>query len=91
MKSAALKGVYTIQAGDGFLENLAFGLIKTFPQEKLAQTRIYLPTRRACRDVTEAFLKHTKGAGLLPRAYPLGDVDEDDFNFLFKCKLSVFE
>ena len=81
MKLATLKGVYTIQAGDGFLENLAFGLIKTFPQEKLAHTRIYLPTRRACRDVTEAFLKHTKGAGLLPRAYPLGDVDEDDFNF----------
>ncbi|MEK9904410.1 MAG: double-strand break repair protein AddB, partial [Rhodospirillales bacterium] len=81
MKSSVLKGVYTIAAGNGFLNDLAHGLKTAFADEKLAQTRIYLPTRRACRDLTEAFLRLPDSTGLLPRAYPLGDVDEDELTF----------
>ena len=81
MKSSVLKGVYTIAAGNGFLNDLAHGLKTAFADEKLARTRIYLPTRRACRDLTEAFLGLPDSAGLLPRAYPLGDVDEDELTF----------
>ena len=38
-----------------------------------------LPTRRACRALTMAFVRQSKGRPLLlPRMTPLGDIDDDD-------------
>lgn len=77
-----LTGVYAIPAGRGFLNDLAGGLTAAYAPEILSQTQIYLPTRRACRSLVEAFLDLPGEAGLLPVAHPLGDVDTDDFTFL---------
>lgn len=82
MSAAGLAGVYAIPPGGGFLDDLARGLCRAYPPETLARTKVYLPTRRACRELTEAFLALPGPAGLLPAAYPLGDVDGDDLAFL---------
>lgn len=48
----------------------------------LAETQIYLPTRRACRVLRDTFLRVTGAqAALLPRLLPLGDVDETELDF----------
>lgn len=47
--------------------------------ENLPAIRIFLPTRRACRDAQTAFLRAFDGKPvLLPKLQPLGDVDPDD-------------
>ena len=76
-----LSGIYTIPPGADFLGTLAKGLASHIPSASLGQTKIFLPTRRACRALTEAFLDGQDAAGLLPAAYPLGDVDLDDLAF----------
>lgn len=76
-----LSGIYTIPPGDDFLGVLAKGLANHIRLERLGQTKVFLPTRRACRALTEAFLDNQDAAGLLPAAYPLGDVDVDDLAF----------
>lgn len=92
MSAAALAGVYTIPAGRSFLDDLAAGLAAAYPPEVLAETRIYLPTRRACRDLTEAFLALPGDGGLLPTALALGDVDADDLAFAaFEPALGALE
>src|ERR1700734_4156748 len=48
----------------------------------LAAATIYLPTRRACRLMRDAFLHGLKkDAALLPRIVALGDIDEDEIAF----------
>ena len=48
----------------------------------LAAATIYLPTRRACRLMHDAFLGTLKGdAAILPRIVALGDIDEDEIAF----------
>jgi len=44
----------------------------------LADTVIYLPTRRAARSIAEVFACEAGGSSLLPEFRPLGDVDEDE-------------
>lgn len=78
---APLKGLYTIPPGRGFLKDLARGLSDIYPTQTLGQARVFLPTRRACRDFTQAFAAISDAAGLLPAAYPMGDIDEDDLGF----------
>lgn len=82
MTHAPLAGVFTIPVGRSFLDDLAAGLAAAYPPETLARTRVYLPTRRACRDLTAAFLNLPGGAGLLPTAQPLGDADVDSLAFV---------
>jgi len=79
--AGALTGVFSIPAGARFLDDLAAGLAAAYPPETLATARVYLPTRRACRDLVEAFLRLPGTGGLLPAAYPLGDVDTDELAF----------
>ena len=72
--------LFTIPAGAPFVDALARGLIARFgaTPERLAPVLVLLPTRRACRALTEAFLRATDGAALiLPRMVPLGDIDDD--------------
>src|ERR1700733_7044687 len=48
----------------------------------LASATLYLPTRRACRLMRDAFLDKLKGdAAILPRIIAIGDIDEDEISF----------
>jgi ATP-dependent helicase/nuclease subunit B len=75
--------IYNIPAGIPFARVLAAELLRRAgdsPHE-LPQTRILLPTRRACRTLRDAFLDITGGKPLLlPRMQPLGDVDEEELS-----------
>jgi ATP-dependent helicase/nuclease subunit B len=46
----------------------------------LASATLYLPTRRACRLMRDAFLQ-VYDAAILPRIIPIGDIDEDEIAF----------
>jgi ATP-dependent helicase/nuclease subunit B len=74
------KNVFTIPSQTAFLTALADGLLERYADRaRLADMRIYLPTRRACRLLRGEFLKASGGeAMLLPRLQPIGDVDEEE-------------
>src|ERR1700761_2757539 len=72
--------VFTIPAGVAFAGALARGLLKRAGDDPLAlaATTILLPTRRAIRALSDAFLRVTGGkALLLPRLLALADLDGD--------------
>jgi ATP-dependent helicase/nuclease subunit B len=73
-------GVFTIPAGLSFVDALAEGLLaRAADPLDLARGTVFLPTRRACRALQEAFLRAAGGrALLLPRLVPLGDLDAED-------------
>ena len=76
--------VYTITAGVPFLDALAAGILEKVGSkpEALSRVTILLPTRRACRSLSESFLRISDGKPmLLPRMTPLGDIDEDELAF----------
>ncbi|MGH6896328.1 MAG: double-strand break repair protein AddB, partial [Geminicoccaceae bacterium] len=76
-----MPGVVTIPAGVPFVEALAAGLLAEADgaPEALADARVLLPTRRACRLLAEAFVGRSGGrALLLPRIQPLGELDADE-------------
>lgn len=73
--------VFTIPPDVPFLDALARGLLAEVGDDDLAasDTIVLLPTRRACRNLRDAFLKVGGGqALLLPRMQPIGDVDADE-------------
>lgn len=73
--------IYNIPAGVPFARALAAEMMRRAEGEPhvLPQTRILLPTRRACRTLRDAFFDLTGGAPLLlPRLQPLGDVEEEE-------------
>jgi ATP-dependent helicase/nuclease subunit B len=73
--------VYNIRAGLTFADQLALGLLQETENDplSLAQIRIFLPTRRACRVLRDSFLRLTKGRPmLLPQMQPIGDVQDDE-------------
>lgn len=81
---APAPAVFTIPAGQSFVDALAQGLLQRFSEspERLAAATVLLPTRRACRSLQAAFLRASGGAALLlPRLLPLGDLDPDDLAF----------
>jgi len=67
---------------DALVDGLLHGnILDGVGEDPLALSRatILLPTRRACRTLSEAFLRQSdSGAMLLPRIRPLGDLDEDE-------------
>lgn len=70
--------VYSIDAGRPFLEDLAGALQSEFQDPlRLAEARIFVPTRRAARALGDAFAAAGRAA-LLPRIRALGDVDADE-------------
>jgi ATP-dependent helicase/nuclease subunit B len=81
--------VFTIPAAVPFLPTLTEALVggKLGVQIAddpltLAATTLYLPTRRACRLMRDAFLDVLKtDAAILPRIVALGDIDEDEIAF----------
>src|SRR5690606_15819900 len=76
-----MPGVATIPADVPFVEALAAGLLAEAEDgpHPLADALILLPTRRACRLLSEALLRRSAaGALLLPRIQPLGEIDADE-------------
>jgi ATP-dependent helicase/nuclease subunit B len=81
--------VFNIPASAPFLPTLiealnagALGFSVADDPLALAAATIYLPTRRACRLLRDAFLDGLKGdAAILPRIVALGDIDEDEIAF----------
>ena len=73
---------FNIDAGRPFLADLAQGLTEALAPlgpSALAAATILTPTRRAGRDLAEAFLAHAgAGAVLLPQMRALGDLDEGE-------------
>jgi ATP-dependent helicase/nuclease subunit B len=77
--------VFTIPAGESFVDALARGLMAEADNDPLALSAmlVLLPNRRACRALREAFLRCSGGAPLLlPRLTPLGEADEDELALL---------
>jgi len=75
--------IVTIDSGVAFVDALAARLLDHAGADpmKLAEMRILLPTRRACRALAEAFLRQSGGrAQLLPTMTPLGDMDEEELS-----------
>ena len=81
----------TIPPGVPFLDALAAGLLARTPDRQLlADITILLPTRRAARALSEAFLRETEGhALLLPRMVPLGDVDAAELDLGLAADLGL--
>jgi ATP-dependent helicase/nuclease subunit B len=81
--------VFTIPASAPFLPTLIealtggkLGFAVTGDPLALASATIYLPTRRACRLMRDAFLGARNGnAAILPRIVAIGDIDEDEIAF----------
>ncbi len=74
-------GVYNIPSGYPFLDSLASGLLQKASADpfQLCQMEVFLPTRRACSELQQAFLRQSKGnCLLLPKLSPLGDLDEGE-------------
>jgi ATP-dependent helicase/nuclease subunit B len=68
--------IATIPAGAPFLDTLAGRLLEAGP-DRLADTLLLLPGRRACLAAREAFLRVGGGRTLLlPRLLPVGEPDE---------------
>lgn len=74
--------IYSIAAHRGFADALVAGLIPRYREEGfgLARLTLLLPTRRAVRIVTEAFIRASGADGglLLPRMAVVGDLDLDE-------------
>lgn len=71
--------IYTIPSGADFLQSLVRGL-KSQLGDELIHALILLPSRRACQNLRDAFLKDADGdsAMLLPDIRPLGEVEEEE-------------
>ena len=86
MSDAAPRGergpqVYSIAAHRGFADALVAGLVPRYsePEFGLARLTLLLPSRRAERIVTEAFVRASSHSGLLlPRMAMVGDLDLDE-------------
>jgi ATP-dependent helicase/nuclease subunit B len=77
--------VYSIPAHRGFADALVAGLVPRYHEEGfgLARLTLLLPSRRAVRIVTEAFVRASGAQGgggglLLPRMAVVGDLDLDE-------------
>ncbi|MBA3835276.1 MAG: hypothetical protein H0X53_05450, partial [Sphingomonas sp.] len=80
MAEARRRAVYSIPAHRSFADALADGLIRQHGRapDALARGRILLPTNRAVRTLTEAFVRISGGGLILPRLIAIGDPELDD-------------
>jgi len=76
-----LPKVYGMPAGVPLAKVLAECLWREYKDDMLglSDVEIYLPNRRSCRSLADAFLEVSDGqATILPRLTPLGDIEDDD-------------
>lgn len=80
MPERASPQVYSIAAHRGFADALVAGLIPRYSEDDfgLARLTLLLPSRRAARGVTEAFIRLSGEGLLLPRIAVVGDLDLDE-------------
>ena len=84
LANGARPQVYSIAAHRGFADALVAGLIPRYVERDfgLARLTLLLPSRRAMRIVTEAFVRLSgatdRGGMLLPRMAAVGDLDLDE-------------
>ena len=80
MAERAGPSVYSIAAHRGFADALVAGLIPRYADRDLgfARLTLLLPSSRAIRIVTEAFVRLSGGGMLLPRMVAVGDLDLDE-------------
>lgn len=76
--------IYSIAAHRGFADALVAGLVPRYAEADLGLARLTLlvPSTRAARTISEAFIRHTGEAGqagmLMPRMVTVGDLDLDE-------------
>jgi ATP-dependent helicase/nuclease subunit B len=76
--------VYTIAAHRGFADALVAGLVPRYrePGLGLARLTLLVPSRRAARTLSEAFIRHAGEGGeaglLMPRMVTVGDLELDE-------------
>jgi ATP-dependent helicase/nuclease subunit B len=76
--------VYSIAAHRGFADALVAGLVPRYrePGFGLARLTLLVPSSRAARTLSEAFIRHAGDAGesglLMPRMIAVGDLDLDE-------------
>ena len=73
--------IYNIPAEMAFSDVLARVLLGRYRHQplQLSNVQIFLPTRRAVRNLSDSFLRQSQGkALLLPRFHTLGDLDDED-------------
>ncbi|MCX7285331.1 MAG: double-strand break repair protein AddB, partial [Novosphingobium sp.] len=72
--------VWSIAAHRGFADALVAGLIPRYREDRfgLARLTLLLPSQRAVRTVTEAFVRASGAGLLLPRMAVVGDLDLDE-------------
>ncbi|MEL6486564.1 MAG: double-strand break repair protein AddB [Pseudomonadota bacterium] len=76
--------VYSIAAHRGFADALVAGLVPRYAEGELGLARLTLlvPSSRAARTISEAFVRHTGETGqagmLMPRMVAVGDLDLDE-------------
>lgn len=72
--------IYSIAAHRGFADALVAGLIPRYGDGEvgLARLTLLLPSQRAARTITEAFVRVSGGGMLLPRLVVVGDIDLDE-------------
>ncbi len=76
--------LYSIAAHRGFADALVAGLVPRYSEESvgLARLTLLLPSRRAARTLSEAFIRHAGEQGttglLMPRMAVIGDLDLDE-------------
>jgi ATP-dependent helicase/nuclease subunit B len=72
--------VYSIAAHRGFADALVAGLLPRYAEDDigLARLTLLLPSSRAVRTVTEAFVRLSGNGLLMPRMVAVGDLDLDE-------------
>lgn len=76
--------VYSIAAHRGFADALVAGLVPRYGEKDigLARLTLLLPSSRAARSISEAFIRHAGETGqrglLMPRMVTVGDIDLDE-------------
>ena len=72
--------VYSIAAHRGFADALVAGLVPRYsePEIGLARLTLLLPSSRAARTVSEAFVRISGNGMLMPRMAVVGDLDLDE-------------
>ncbi|WAT18545.1 PD-(D/E)XK nuclease family protein [Aurantiacibacter sp. MUD11] len=84
VQGAGLPRVYSIAAHRGFADALVAGLVPRYAEEDfgLARLTLLLPSARAARTLSEAFVRHAGATGtqglLMPRMALVGDLDLDE-------------